>query len=734
MKTDRRQRQTGKVWEQHFGLKSRPEVEFDSESLGFSAHALNRVVHKVRRTGTVDLGPGRFEGLTLDREVEVLSRDIGSTEIAATVTASVVGCTVLRGVTIRPSPGEPAIDLKSGTLICDDCALFGSVRVAKKATLYLNNARIVCSQAAILLDEESEAEIVACRISGSPAGIFVMKGATCALYNSRIEACEGDAESQTGAGLYATYAALTVEGCEFFGNQVGLYLKSCAEVSIVNTHFLGNSTAGLVTEEAVAHRALRLTGCLVDASGGQQEGSPIALHGGSVFFQNCQVLGGGLPALSTSGVVVRAENSTFSAVTAAAMDLQGGSISAADCEVSSQQACAINADGTSGEFQRGNVSGTAALAGRSPGGIRIAGNVGNTPRGDSGYESAPVAALDPDNLQSVLSQLGRLIGQPGAKAEFARMLRLAFAARQRRKQGLPPGELKLSAAFVGPPGSGKTYAAGVLAEALHHLGELDSPEVVEVSLADVLNGAIAGYSAGIIVIETDPTEGLVLAESGNPERLLVEMRSVAGRSIVVLDGEREPVLAVLRAFPELARDFPFIVPFTGFGPPELAALFHQLCLKEGIRLSLDASRALPVVMHGLHDRLQLRFAGTGGVAEIFEQARQNYFERCARAQCFDLEMETGDLSVPVDRSTASVLERCADMVALCPACGAENPWVPGLTGKVSCLSCGKPLPANFGIWRPSTYFRKLMGRKPGLKSGAVAMRRTLADAIRKIEN
>mgnify|MGYP005845494835 CR=1 FL=1 len=734
MKADRHERRAAKVWEQHFGLKARPEIEFDGGLLGFSAGALNRVVHKIRRSGTVDLGPGRFEGLNLDREVEVLSRDIGSTEIASTVTVSVRGCAVLRGVTVRPAPGEPAIELKSGTFICDDCTLFGSVRVAPKAKLYLNNARVVSSQAAISLNEESEAEIVACRISGSPAGIFVMNGTTCAMYNCRVEACRGDAESETGAGLYATFAALMLEGCEFFGNQVGVYLKSCEAVTILNSHFLGNSMAGLVTEEAVAHRALKLAGCLFEGTGGDQQGAPVALHGGSVFLQGCRLHGGESPALATSGVVVHADQCTFTAMSAPAMDLQGGSLSATDCEIHSSRAAAVQVDGTSGEIQRGNICGATPLGGRSVAGMRIADSVGSTPRGDSGPEPAPGIPTDPDSLASVLSQLQGLIGQPAAKEEFARMLRLAFAARQRRKQGLPPGELKLSAAFIGPPGSGKTHAARVLAKALHGLGELASPDVVEVSLANVLTSGFAAYPAGIIVIETDPAEGLALADSGNPERLLVEMQAVAGRSIVVLDGEREPILAVLRALPELAREFPFTVPFTGFGPPELAALFLQLCAKEGIRLSMDASRALPVIMHGLHDRLQLRFAGTGGVAEIFEQARQNYFERCARSQRFDLQMETDDLSVPVDRATASVLERCADMVCICPSCGAENPWVPGLTGKVSCLNCGNPLPTNFGVWRPSTYFRKLQGGKPGLKSGAVAMRRTLSDAIRRVGN
>lgn len=708
-----------------FSAKKRSVVELDAQLDGASARVIARALRRAGRDGVVDLGPGRFEGFALDRKVEVSSREAGLTEIAGTVRCT-GGPVLLRGLVIRPKTGEAAVSIEAGQAILMDCAIHGRVDTARGASAHMLNCSVAAGGVAWSLAAGAAGEAIGTRFSGSPVGIYADQGASCALYSCRIESCHGDEGSGPGAGIYGSFADLYIEGTEFFSNEVGLYLKSCGETAVAGCHFHGNTTGGLITEEAAANRTLTISGCLFDAPDGPAV-TPLALHGGRTVIARTRIHGANA-AITTSQAALRIATSKLRAVSGAALDLQGGSLKASDSEIESQTCAAINADATTGEISGGALHGSPALKETGSPAIRTSG-VG-TIEGPSDAADA-TAPSNPDSLASALAFLDHIIGQTAVKDEMGRLIRLAFAARQRRLQNLPSDELNFSGVLLGPAGSGKAHAVRTFAGALHFLGEMDSEQVEEVHLDQVTSLVPGDIHVGFLIVDTHSAPGASLASPGVIESLLLLVRETGERTHVLLDGDTQTLQAVMRATPELAREFPIEMKFRDFGPPELASLFLEHCQKHGIRVGLDAAKALPVIMHGLHDRLHRRFTDTNGIEELFSDAHRNYLERCSRLQRFDLEMESSDISVSLDRETMAVMERSADLVVVCPSCGAMNPWLPGMGASVHCLHCDTPFTARFGTLRNSVFFRQRKSKGLGVRSGAVAMRRVVTEAIRR---
>lgn len=334
-----------------------------------------------------------------------------------------------------------------------------------------------------------------------------------------------------------------------------------------------------------------------------------------------------------------------------------------------------------------------------------------------------------DSLETYMRRLDEIVGQEAAKREFRRLLRMAHAARERRRKGLHPGEECFSGIFTGPPNCGQLHAANVFASILYDMGELRSPIVLELPLDEALAAEPEALDCGMIYIRMRDGSTLNLRETATAETLLLVARKMEGKIHIALEGDRDFLSALLRTRPELAREYPADVPFTPYGPPELAELFARHCQREKIPLGPEAARKLTVLLHSLHDRVQRRYADIAGIEGLFEEVRRNYLERCAREGRFDLPLEPTDISVPLDPASAASLDRLPEIVVLCPACGAENPWLPGLPDNRACIHCQHAFTGRWGILRNSAYYRKRRSGGEAFRSGAVARRRQAASAV-----
>lgn len=701
-----------------FSQRNRREILLDPAVDGFSQRSILRGMRSVGKSGIIDLGPGRFEGFALDRHVEILSREPGLTEIAGTVRAT-TGPAILRGITFRPAQSAPALIVSSGSVYCEDCEFFGGIEVEGSGRLFLKNCLVSSDDNGIFLHENAFAEIITSRISGQPAGIFLSKNSSCFIHHSRLESCNGKPDGEVGAGVFNSSGSLHVEGTEFFNNQVGVYLKSCLSAEFLACHWMGHSISAVLSEATPANGRLAIGGSV--ATSIQDSAYPVmVLEGGSASFSGVRISATGHPALSAVGTSIKVDSSEFRSIEAPSVDLDGGHLVAKDSMFLSGAELSLNLSGTSGSIAGGVIfPPQSALANHS---VTYAGVSNTAPQDPLSQAGFPRSV----SMESIPHLLSGIIGQPAAKSELERLLRLALAARERKRKGLQQEPPVFSGICVGPPLSGQRIALKKFAAALHELGELQSPEVLEIALSELASLEPSSVQAGIVMIGVDESASNLLVAPSTTESLLRFSRILAGRAHVFLAGDRDQLHGLLRTRLELAREFSTELRFEPFSPSDLATLFLEHCRREKISLALETIKKLPVIFYGLHDRLQRRFLTVDGVAELFAETRRNYLERCSHLGDFQLQLEPSDIVVPLDRSVQMALARSAELVAICPTCKGHNAWLPGLAPSLHCAHCGDEFKAPWGMLKNSTFFRRKNAPGASFRSGAVALRRTVA--------
>ncbi|MGV0743865.1 AAA family ATPase [Mycolicibacterium sp. XJ870] len=110
---------------------------------------------------------------------------------------------------------------------------------------------------------------------------------------------------------------------------------------------------------------------------------------------------------------------------------------------------------------------------------------------DSGRSAAQLETDERERRRETIrveamTELDKQIGMEAVKTQIRRLESSMMLAQKRAEMGIQTKELALSFIFSGPPGTGKTTMARVLAKLLFGLGIIARPEVEEVRRADLV--------------------------------------------------------------------------------------------------------------------------------------------------------------------------------------------------------------------------------------------------------
>lgn len=265
-------------------------------------------------------------------------------------------------------------------------------------------------------------------------------------------------------------------------------------------------------------------------------------------------------------------------------------------------------------------------------------------------------AINDESFKEVLAQLDELIGLTAVKNHVRSIANLLQVEALREDHGLATSPSTRHMVFIGPPGTGKTTVARIVARAFKAMGLLDSGHLIEVGRSDLVAGYVGQTSmkveevvdqaiGGVLFI--DEAYSLDTGSSGNdygPEAiatLLKRMEDDRGRFVLIVAGYPEPMERFLDSNPGLRSRFAETVEFSDYSPAELTAIFDLMASKRGYILTDAAKERAEAIFTAAWEQRTPAFANARSVRNFLEDAIRSHANRLVENATFapdDLEV------------------------------------------------------------------------------------------------
>ncbi|HYR12571.1 MAG TPA: AAA family ATPase [Longimicrobium sp.] len=310
-------------------------------------------------------------------------------------------------------------------------------------------------------------------------------------------------------------------------------------------------------------------------------------------------------------------------------------------------------------FQGGGTSSAAGAAG---------GQAAEAAEQPAMRKEPQTASKTAESVADVLAELDALTGLDAVKAQVRRIIAVVQANTEREKAGLRPVKPGLHLVFTGPPGTGKTTVARLVARLYAAAGALPGSNFTEATRADLIAGYV-GQTAikikevinrtrpGVLFIDEayslTPTSGVDYGHEAIAT-LVKAMEDHRDDFAVIVAGYGDEMQEFIESNPGLRSRFKTYIDFPDYDAGELSEIFGRMADEVGIALgegALEKAEKVFASAAGKRSFGNARFARS-----LFEQAYAHMATRAA-----------GDGAVTVDELTTLQAEDIDTDLSMLPA-------------------------------------------------------------------
>ena len=229
-------------------------------------------------------------------------------------------------------------------------------------------------------------------------------------------------------------------------------------------------------------------------------------------------------------------------------------------------------------------------------------------------------------LRRAQEELDRQIGLADVKLQVSKLRSAAALAKVRSGKGLSTAARSLHLVFTGPPGTGKTTIARVVAQIYCGLGLLKTPTVVEAKRQDFVGQHLGSTAIKTTALIDQAMDGVLFIDeaytliqtglSGGDafgreavDTLLARMESDRDRLVVIIAGYDSEIDRFLAANEGLASRFTKRIRFVSYTPAELGDIGRLIARTRDSELTEAAYDELASACTALYEEKSVDAAG-----------------------------------------------------------------------------------------------------------------------------